>query len=121
MKKNKDNASTTSRVVEECQISGSNNLCSILFLGYRPPVNGYIDIGAKAQEQPSYPCELIYCPDSKLAQLGLIVDAKILFPSEYPYTSGTTKVLRDNFSELYGCPFFPRCIFFNSKKFCLSP
>ena len=25
----------------------------------------------------------------------------ILFPSEYPYTSSTTKILRDNFAELY--------------------
>jgi hypothetical protein len=33
-------------------------------------------------------------------QLGLIVDPAILFPPEYPYTSGTTKILRDNFAEL---------------------
>jgi hypothetical protein len=33
-------------------------------------------------------------------QLGLIVDPAVLFPPEYPYTSGTTKVLRDNFAEL---------------------
>src|SRR5262249_16153956 len=25
----------------------------------------------------------------------------IIFPPEYPYTSGTTKLLRDNFAELY--------------------
>jgi SAM-dependent methyltransferase len=34
-------------------------------------------------------------------QLGLIVDKQILFPPEYPYTSGTTKILRENFAELY--------------------
>jgi hypothetical protein len=33
--------------------------------------------------------------------LGLVVDKKVLFPSEYPYTSSTTKVLRDNFADLY--------------------
>jgi hypothetical protein len=33
-------------------------------------------------------------------QIGLIVDPAILFPPEYPYTSGTTKILRDNFAEL---------------------
>jgi hypothetical protein len=31
----------------------------------------------------------------------LIVDPKILFPPEYPYTSGTTRILRENFAELY--------------------
>ena len=34
-------------------------------------------------------------------QLGLAVDPVIIFPPEYPYTSGTTKLLRDNFAELY--------------------
>jgi SAM-dependent methyltransferase len=34
-------------------------------------------------------------------QLGLAVDPAIIFPPEYPYTSGTTKLLRDNFAELY--------------------
>jgi hypothetical protein len=33
-------------------------------------------------------------------QLGLIVDPQILFPPDYPYTSGTTKILRDNFADL---------------------
>ena len=31
----------------------------------------------------------------------MVVDASILFPPEYPYTSSTTKNLRDNFKELY--------------------
>jgi hypothetical protein len=31
----------------------------------------------------------------------LIVDKEILFPAEYPYTSGTTRILRDNFANLY--------------------
>jgi hypothetical protein len=34
-------------------------------------------------------------------QLGLIVDPQILFPPEYPYTSGTTRILRENFAEMY--------------------
>jgi SAM-dependent methyltransferase len=34
-------------------------------------------------------------------QLGLAVDPAIIFPPDYPYTSGTTKLLRDNFADLY--------------------
>ena len=37
----------------------------------------------------------------QLIQLGLIVDAEILFPSSYPYTSSTTRILRENFADLY--------------------
>lgn len=91
----------TSKVVEKCQISGSRNLRSIMFLGYLPPVNKLNPIGQRPKEQPAYPAELLCCPDSHLVQLGLTVDSKILFPPEYPYTSSTTKVLRDNFKELY--------------------
>lgn len=58
-------------------------------------------IGTRPDEQPAYPAELLYCPVSKLVQLGLIVDPAILFPPHYAYTSGTTRILRDNFAELY--------------------
>ena len=36
-----------------------------------------------------------------LVQLGLIVDPAIIFPPHYAYTSGTTRILRENFAELY--------------------
>ena len=43
----------------------------------------------------------MYSKSSSLAQLGTIVNKEIIFPKEYPYTSSTTKILRDNFKELY--------------------
>ena len=48
-----------------------------------------------------FPSELVYSKSSDLVQLNTIVDKKILFPNEYPYTSSTTKILRENFKELY--------------------
>ena len=58
-------------------------------------------IGTAPQEQPAYPAAWLVCPRCQLVQLGLTVDKQILFPPDYPYTSGTTKILRDNFAELY--------------------
>jgi hypothetical protein len=58
-------------------------------------------IGEPPQEQAAYPAQLLRCQRCRLVQLGLIVDPAILFPPEYPYTSGTTKILRENFAELY--------------------
>lgn len=87
-------------VIESCQICNNSKLMSILFLGYLPPVNQLHPIGSKPKEQPSYPTELLYCPKCHLVQLGLVIDPQIIFPKEYPYTSGTTKVLRDNFADL---------------------
>src|SRR5437762_13375195 len=82
-------------LVERCQVSGSTDLRSILFIGFLPQVNTMAPIGTRPNEQPAYPAELLYCPESRLVQLGLIVDPAVLFPPHYAYTSGTTKILRD--------------------------
>ncbi|MFC1957673.1 class I SAM-dependent methyltransferase [Chloroflexota bacterium] len=91
----------SSVIVENCQVCDYSKLEPILFLGYLPPVNQMRAIGEPPHEQPSYPAQMLYCPKCHLVQLGLIVDPKLLFPPEYPYTSSTTKILRDNFTELY--------------------
>ena len=90
-----------SRPVTKCQISNSKKLSSLIFLGYLPPVNTLRKIGSTPKEEISFPAELLYCNKSKLAQLGCIVDKEILFPYSYPYTSSTTKILRENFTDLY--------------------
>jgi hypothetical protein len=87
-------------VVDRCQVCGAADLESVLFLGYLPPVNQMRPVGQRPHEQPAYPAELLRCPRCQLVQLGLIVDPAILFPPEYPYTSGTTRILRENFAEL---------------------
>ena len=89
-----------SLVVERCQSCGLDALEPVLFVGYLPPVNTMPTIGTRPAEQPAYPAQLLRCPRCELVQLGLIVDPKILFPPEYPYTSGTTRILRENFAEL---------------------
>ncbi len=91
----------SSAVVESCQRCGNPELDSIFFLGDLPPVNRMNPIGERPHEQPAYPAELLFCPTCRLVQLGLVVDPAILFPPEYPYTSSTTKILRENFAELY--------------------
>ena len=93
--------SGSSVVVQRCQVCDSPDLKSSLFLGYLPPVNQMRPLGERPHEQPAYPAQWLYCPRCQLVQLGLIVDPEILFPPEYPYTSGTTRILRENFAELY--------------------
>jgi len=91
----------SSKEVTKCQISNSKELESIIFLGYLPSVNTLHKIGSTLKEEVTFPAELLYCKKSKLAQLGCIVNKEILFPTSYPYTSSTTKILRDNFADLY--------------------
>jgi SAM-dependent methyltransferase len=87
--------------VECCQVCGHAPLETMLSLGYMPPVNQMVRLGEVPRQQPWFPTTLLYCPKCELVQLGLAVDPVIIFPPEYPYTSGMTKLLRDNFAELY--------------------
>ncbi len=91
----------SSKTLNYCQISKQKDLRSIINLGYQPPVNEYKKIGSSLNEEKFFPCELFYSPSSKLYQLNTIVDKEILFPKSYPYTSSTTKILRENFFNLY--------------------
>ncbi len=86
--------------VECCQVCGSEKLDDVLSLGYMPPVNQMVPIGEVPRQQPWFPTHLLHCRQCDLVQLGLAVDPVIIFPPEYPYTSGTTKVLRENFADL---------------------
>jgi hypothetical protein len=86
--------------IECCQVCGSEKLDRVLSLGYMPPVNQMVEIGMPPRQQPWFPTELLHCRACDLVQLGLAVDPVIIFPPEYPYTSGTTRLLRDNFADL---------------------
>ena len=86
--------------VECCQVCGHAPLETVLSLGYMPPVNQMVPIGEVPRQLPWFPTTLLHCRKCELVQLGLAVDPVIIFPPEYPYTSGTTKLLRDNFVDL---------------------
>jgi SAM-dependent methyltransferase len=86
--------------VECCQVCGHAPLDDVLSLGYMPPVNQMVSTGQAPRQQSWFPTNLLHCRNCDLVQLGLAVDPVIIFPPEYPYTSGTTKLLRDNFADL---------------------
>ena len=88
-------------IINKCQISNDKKLKKIISLGYIPPVNSMIT-QKKGDYSESFfaPLELYYSEKSKLVQLSAILNQNILFPVSYPYTSSTTKILRENFKEL---------------------
>ena len=90
-----------SKTINRCQISKKKDLTKILSLGYLPPVNNYHAINNAQNEEIFFLTDLVYSKSSKLVQLKTIVDKEIIFPKSYPYTSSTTKILRENFKELY--------------------
>ena len=90
-----------SKTINRCQISGAKDLKTIISVGYLPPVNKLKKIGSLLTGDIFFPSELVYSKTSHLVQLSTLVNKEILFPKEYPYTSSTTKILRENFKELY--------------------
>lgn len=89
-----------SKIVNKCQFSNKEDLVKVLSLGFLPGVNQMEKINSKRNFEYFFPTDLVYSPSSKLFQLNNIVDKKVLFPKSYPYTSSTTKILRENFKEL---------------------
>jgi hypothetical protein len=91
----------TSKPITACQACGKPSLESVIFLGFHPPVNTMPKIGSVAEEQPGYPLELMRCGSCGLVQSGIKLDPKILYAPSYPYRSNSTRMLRDNFADLY--------------------
>ena len=87
--------------VRTCGSCADEGLRSVFFFGYLPPVNNMRPIEAKPDRQEWFPVELLYCSECHLVQLGFVVEPEILFPSDYPYVSGTTRILRENFVALF--------------------
>jgi C-methyltransferase C-terminal domain/Methyltransferase domain/Putative zinc binding domain len=83
-----------------CQACNNTDLIHILSLGPLPPCNDMRPIGQPAKAQEWMPTDLLYCPKCELVQLEYVGDPKVVFPAAYPYTSGSTKLLRDNFKDL---------------------
>ena len=90
-----------SKKIIGCQIWSSKSLKSIMFYGYIPPVNSMDKIGSIKSENLSFPLHLVKCSSCHHVQIDTIVDKKVLFPYSYPYLSGTTKILKQNFYDLY--------------------
>ena len=86
-------------LINRCQICNYPTH-EIIALGDIPLVDGLIDPAHAHEPVVKYPAPLVFCPECTLVQLGCIVDPKLLFPLDYPYTSSTTSVLRHNFREL---------------------
>lgn len=92
---------TLGRVVGSCQLCGSGDLESLLFLGYVPPLNALYPTASRPGEEACCPAEALVCRKCQLVQLGFVLHEHVLFPPDYPYVSGTTRVQRENFADLY--------------------
>jgi hypothetical protein len=90
----------TARLVERCGICGSARLDLVLSLGSSPPTCVMAPVGRRQASENHHPLELLRCHDCTLVQLSVAVDPRVMFPRDYPYSSGNSRALHDNFEDL---------------------
>ncbi len=83
-----------------CRACSSPDLRLVLSLGLLPLVNAYHPADEPRKPELYYPHDMVQCQACGLAQLGILVPSAEVFDRAYPYTSGTTRALRDNFANL---------------------
>ena len=89
------------KIITKCQLCSRKNLKDLFFFGYLPSVNSIRSLTSKRDSEFFFPLNLLICQNCKLGQISCIINKEILFPKTYPYTSSSTKILRDNFKNLF--------------------
>ncbi|MBI4010654.1 MAG: class I SAM-dependent methyltransferase [Candidatus Aenigmarchaeota archaeon] len=83
-----------------CQICSSKNLETIISLGHQPVVQQHLTPEKLREPETAFPLNWCRCNACGLVQIDYIIDPKLVFHPEYPYQTGMTKMLVDNFREL---------------------
>jgi hypothetical protein len=87
------------KLVDRCGTCGNADLELVLSLGTSPPTCNMYEVGKRGADT-HYPLELLRCGFCTLVQLSCIVDPNEVFPPDYPYSSGNSKALHENFEDL---------------------
>jgi len=88
--------------VTKCQICGAPKLKPVISFGHHPPCDSLVSKEGLHKPEVFFPLNLVRCLKCGLAQLDYIVPPELIFHPKYPYRTGITKMLTDNFKELAG-------------------
>ncbi len=83
-----------------CQICGGKKLEDIINLDHQPPCDVLPNAKEVKEEEIHYPINVVRCTACGLVQLDFIPPPQIVFHKKYPYRTGITKMLVDNFASL---------------------
>ena len=82
-----------------CQVCGSRDMLPVVDLGLTPLVNTLPPIDSGLNVDSVYDLALIQCKKCTLVQLRFAPDMEEVFPESYPYLSGLTAPLVQNFES----------------------
>ena len=83
--------------ISNCRVSGSQNLVSVLNLGYQ----SLTGVFPKSPEEPvtKGPLELVWCPDSGLLQLNHSYEPSEMYGDNYGYRSGLNQSMVNHLTD----------------------
>jgi len=88
------------RILKECSYCAAE-LKILLNLGSLPPVNVMDKVDEEFYGYQAFPLTWAICTGCGLVQILEELSGDSVFPESYPYLSGTTRILRENFKEQY--------------------
>jgi len=88
---------TTYTKLQQCRVSGSENLVSVLNLG-KQALTGVFPADSSAPVTAG-PLELVWCPDSGLLQLNHSYDVGEMYGDNYGYRSGLNQSMVDHLTQ----------------------
>jgi SAM-dependent methyltransferase len=97
----------------ECRSCGQRNLADILCLGRTPLANALLTEEQLRMPEPTYPLDLVFCPDCTLVQITEIVPPEELF-RDYVYFSSFADTAVKNAKDLVDRLLATRCL--NSRS-----
>jgi SAM-dependent methyltransferase len=86
--------------VEHCEACGSSQLETVIDFSPQPPVQAFLRPDQLREPEVHYPLALLQCRECRLVQLGYALDPEIVFPKDYPYQTGLTRILVEDFADL---------------------
>jgi hypothetical protein len=87
-------------ILKKCSYCESE-LKILLNLGSLPPVNVMDKVNEVFYGYQAFPLTWAVCKECALVQILEELSGDSVFPESYPYLSGTTRILRENFKEQY--------------------
>ena len=83
----------------KCRMCDSSTLYTFLDLGSTPPADRFLRKDQLEDTEIFYPLQVLMCEICGLAQLGYVVDPKVLYQQDYPYEASTTRAGREHWAR----------------------
>ena len=88
---------TAYKEIEQCRVSGSNNLVSVLNLGHQVLTGVFPK--STSEQITRGPLELVWCPDGGLLQLRHTYESSEMYGENYGYRSGLNQSMVSHLTE----------------------